>query len=166
MTHRTTRLITAAAAIAAFSAPASAQLGRQMGLIEPNVATDSAMATAPHITAAIAATLKGARPILGPAPLDSILNANGVNKAQRAETYAKLFVHVDVNRGTDAELMLIPGADAKKVAAIKAGRPWADFTTFHAALTKATNAGEADRLEQYLFIPIELNTWTNAAVEA
>ncbi|MCC7195993.1 MAG: hypothetical protein IT356_10600 [Gemmatimonadaceae bacterium] len=160
MNRRLTILATAAA-LAASAASAHAQLGRQMGLVEPNVATDSAMKTVPHVTEAIATTLKDARPILGPVPLDSILAARGLSKAQRTEAYAKMFVHVDVNRGTDAELSLIPGVDAAKLKAIKAGRPWANFATFHAALAKASNAGEADRIEQYLFIPIDLNTWTS-----
>jgi radical SAM superfamily enzyme with C-terminal helix-hairpin-helix motif len=97
---------------------------------------------------------------------DSILAAKGVSKPQRTELFAKTFVHVDVNRGTDAELMLIPGMDAKKLAAIKAGRPWKAFDAFQAAMTKATNAAEAARIEQYVFIPIELNTFTESIMDS
>lgn len=126
---------------------AHAQLGRQQGLIEPNVASDSAFKAA-GVSDAAATALKGARPILSVVALDSILGAQSLSKPQRAEMYKKMFVHVDINRGTDAEFMLIPGMDGKKLAAIKAGRPW---KTFDASLTST---------EQYLFIPIELNTFT------
>ncbi len=166
MKYATSCLHIAVAAVALMAAPqAQAQLGRQMGLVEPNVATDSAMKTAPHVSDVIVDALKRARPILGPVPLDSILGANGLSKAQRADTYAKLFVHVDVNRGSDAELMLIPGMNAAKLSAVKAGRPWASFSAFHTALAKVSDVHEADRLEQYLFIPIDLNTWTNEIMD-
>ena len=59
------------------SAPALAQLGAQQGLVEPNVAADSVLTGVKHINADIAAALKGARPILGPVALDSILAAFG-----------------------------------------------------------------------------------------
>ena len=153
-------------ALAALAAPAAAQLGRQQGLVEPNVAADSMVAALPHLNADIAAALKAARPILSAAALDSILASRSLSKAQRTELYAKLFVHVDVNRGTDAEFMLIPGMDAKKLAAVKARRPWTSFEQFQAEISKATSAAEATRLEQYLFIPVELNTFTEAIMDS
>lgn len=143
----------------------SAQLGPQQGLAEPNVASDSAF-KAIAVSDPVAAALKGARPILSAVALDSILGAQSMTKPQRAELYKKLFVHVDLNRGTDAEFMLIPGMDAKRLAAIKAGRPYATFDAFSAAATKAMPAAEVTRTEQYLFIPVELNTWTDPIMDS
>ncbi|MDA1080187.1 MAG: hypothetical protein O2973_00705 [Gemmatimonadetes bacterium] len=147
-------------------APASAQLGRQQGLVEPNVAADSTMAALPHMNAAIATALKDARPILSAVALDSILSSKSLTKTQRTELYAKMFVHVDVNRGTDVEFMLIPGVDATKLAALKAHRAWATFDQFATEMTKATSAAEAARLEQYVFIPVELNTFTDPIMDS
>lgn len=160
--NKVTKLAVAAAALlVAQSAPALAQLGAQQGLVEPNVAADTTMARVPHMTTEIVAGLTAARPILGPVALDSVLAAAKLSKAQRTEVFGKMFVHADVNRGTDAELMLIPGMDAKKLTAIKAGRPWKDFASFRTEFAKVSNAAEATRVEQYLFIPIDLNTFTN-----
>ena len=74
-------------------------------------------------------------------------------------------MHVDLNRGSDAELMLIPGVDAKKVTALKSQRPWSSFEQFQTAIAKATSATEATRLEQYVFIPVELNTFTDPIMD-
>lgn len=145
--------------------PASAQLGKQQGLVEPNVAADSTMLALPHVNAALVQALKEARPILGIVALDSILAAKSLSKTQRNELYAKVFVHIDLNRGADAEFLLIPGVDAKKVTALKSGRPWSSFEQFQTALTKATSAAEATRLEQYVFIPVELNTFTDPIMD-
>ena len=160
------RFAAIAALSLAASGTASAQLGRQQGLVEPNVAADSTMLAIPGMAAHTVDALKGARPILSAVALDSILASHQLTKPQRAAIYPKMFVHVDVNRGTDAETMLIPGMDAKKLAAIKAGRPWKSFDTFSAAMTKAANAGEAARLEQYFFIPIDLNTFTEPIMDS
>jgi hypothetical protein len=98
--------------------------------------------------------------------LDSILGAHAITRAQRTDVYGRLFVHVDINRGSDAELMLIPGMDAQKLGAIKAGRPWATFAAFQSAMAAASSATEATRLEQYLFIPIELNSFTEPIMDS
>jgi hypothetical protein len=140
--------------------PVQAQLGKQQGLLEPNVTADTTLLKLPGMTAPLVQTLKDARPILSVTTLDSILGAASLTKPQRTTLYGKMFVHVDVNRGTDAEFLLIPGVDANKLKALKAGRPWKTFDQFRTELTKATNADEAARLEQYVFIPIELNTFT------
>src|SRR5262245_35814383 len=105
------RVRTFAASIAftfGFAEAAEAELGKQQGLVEPNVASDSAMLAVPNINAEIVAALKSARPILSAVTLDSILNAHKLTATQRTDVYRRMFVHVDVNRGTDAELMLIP----------------------------------------------------------
>jgi DNA uptake protein ComE-like DNA-binding protein len=146
--------------LVAFSS-AHAQLGRQQGLIEPNVASDSALMTLPGFNADIIQAIKSARPILSIVRYDSILASKGLSQAQRTALYGKTFVHVDLNRGTDAEMVLIPGVDANKLRALKAARPWTTFAQFQTEIAKSTNAAEATRVEQYLFIPINLNTFTN-----
>ena len=161
MTRFSIRSALAACAFVGFgAAPAVAQLGRQQGLVEPNVAADSTLLRLPHFNADIVQAVKDAKPILSVVAFDSILTAKGVTKPQRTELYGKAFVHVDVNRGTDAEFLLIPGVDAAKLRAIKAGRPWKSFEQFDAELAKGSSAAEAARIEQYLFIPVELNTFT------
>ena len=146
-------------------ASAAAQLGRQQGLVEPNVAADTTLAKLPGLNAAAIEALKSAKPLLSIVAVDSILASKGLTKAQRTALYGKMFVHVDINRGSDAELLLIPGVDATKLAALKAGRPWKSFDQFQTSFGKATSAAEATRVEQYLFIPIELNTFTPAIMD-
>ena len=144
--------------------PAAAQLGRQQGLVEPNIAADSQFQRL-ALSAHAVHLLGEAKPILSAVKLDSILAASGLTAAQRKDLYGKMFVHVDLNRGTDAEFMLIPGMTAQTLSAIKAGRPWASFEAFQAAMGKTMNAAETARLEQYLFIPIQLNTFTEPLMD-
>lgn len=143
----------------------SAQLGKQQGLVEPNVAADSTLSKLPGMNAGAVEALKNSKPLLSIVTVDSILGTKGLSKAQRTTLYGKMFVHVDINRGSDAEFMLIPSMDAKKLAAIKAGRPWKSFDDFQSAFGKATSPAEATRVEQYLFIPIPLNTFSNELMD-
>lgn len=145
---------------------AVAQLGPQLGLVEPNVAADSTLLGLPGMNAAAVQALTGAKPLLSMVVVDSILASNGVGTSQRGKLYGRMFVHVDLNRGSDAEFLLIPGIDATKLKAIKAGRPWQSFEEFQADFGKATNAAEAARVAQYLFIPIDLNTWTDPIMDS
>ena len=155
------KTLTFAAACLFAASAASAQLGKQQGLVEPNVAADTTLQKLPNLNAAAIEALKSAKPLLSIVTVDSILGTKGLTKAQRTDLYGKMFVHVDVNRGSDAELLLIPGMDAKKLAAIKAGRPWKTFAQFNTEVAKASSPAEATRIEQYVFIPIGLNTFTN-----
>jgi hypothetical protein len=135
-------------------------------LVEPNVASDAALAALPNINAETVEALKAARPILSATALDQLLTARSLNVAQRTELYSRMFVHVDLNRGTDPEFMLIPGMDAARLGAIKSGRPWRSFDQFRTAIASVSNAAEAERLEEYLFIPINLNTWTEPIMDS
>jgi DNA uptake protein ComE-like DNA-binding protein len=144
--------------------PAAAQLGKQQGLVEPNIAADSQFQRI-GLSEHAAHLIGEAKPILSAVTLDSILTAARVSPTVRKDLYTKMFVHVDLNRGTDAEFKLIPGMNDKTLGAIKAGRPWATFEAFESAMGKTMKADEVANLEQYLFIPIELNTFTEPLMD-
>ena len=146
--------------------PAGAQLGRQQGLLEPNIAPDTAMLRLPYMSQKIVDAIKAARPILSIVTLDSLLDAQGIAKPQRDSLYRHLFVHVDLNRGTDAEFLLIPGAGQRMLREFKEYRPWTSFAQFQREIGKyfRSNPAEVTRLEQYVFIPIELNTFTDSVM--
>lgn len=139
---------------------AGAQLGRQRGLVDPNVAADSTLLKLPYLNAATVQVIKDARPILSIVTLDSILAAQSLTRTQRDSLYTRMFVHVDLNRGTDAEFLLIPGAGQRMLREFKEYRPWVSFAQFQREIGKyfRANPGEVDRLEQYVFISIDLNT--------
>jgi hypothetical protein len=165
MTRFRTILLSAASA-AALSSSAFAQLGRQQTLVEPNVAADSTMLKLPYMAQHYVDAIKAARPILSVVTLDSILTSHGMTKPQRDSLYRHMFVHVDLNRGTDAEFLLIPGAGQRMLREFKEYRPWTSFAQFQREIGKYVRStpGEVERLEQYMFIPIELNTFTDSTL--
>lgn len=166
MRHVRIRLSTVVACAALCASSAHAQLGKQQGLVEPNVAADSTLLKLPHMTTAIVDAIKAARPILSIVSLDSLLAANSVTKPQRDSLYTRMFVHVDLNRGTDAEILLIPGAGQRMLREFKEYRPWTSYEQFHREIGKyfRSNPAEVSRLEQYTFIAIELNTFADSTL--
>ncbi len=159
-------LALAAAGAALLTSPASGQLGRQQGLVDPNFVPDSTLSALPYMTPAIVQAIKDARPILSIVTLDSLLGANNVGKPQRDSLYRKMFIHVDLNRGTDAEYMLVPGAGARMTREFKEYRPWTSYAQFAREIGKyvRNTPGEVERLEQYTFIAIDINTAADSLV--
>ena len=160
------RFILVAVALVFVAPSAQAQLGRQKGLVDPNVTADSTLLALPYMTPVIVKAIKDARPILSVVTLDSLLTSHSVTKPQRDSLYRRMWIHVDLNRGTDAEFLLIPGAGRRMLGEFKEYRPWTSFAQFTREIGKyvRNTPGEVERLEQYMFIPIDINTAPDSLV--
>ena len=154
-----TLLMAVALAVAVSATPAFGQVGK--GLIDPNVATEAQLTGLPHMTPAIVKALIGKRPFMSIVDLNTFLLAQGLTAAQAAELYGKAFVHVNLNTGTREEIMLIPGAGTRMVREFAEYRPWKNWAQFDKEISKYVGQPETDRLKQYVFIPVKLNTGTD-----
>jgi DNA uptake protein ComE-like DNA-binding protein len=81
--------------------------------------------------------------------------------AQRKAVYPKLFLAVNLNTATDAEINLIPGIGPKMLKEFKEYRPYASLAVWRKEIGKYVDAAEVARLEQYVFVPVELNAATD-----
>lgn len=134
-----------------------AQLGKQQGLLDPNVAGEKELLALPHLNATLVKSILDRRPFLSILELDTLLSAS-LTKEQRAELYGKMFIHVNLNSATREELMLIPGVGNRMVREFFEYRPYTSLAQFRKEIGKYVNEKELARLEQYVFIPINLNT--------
>ena len=148
-------IVGAATLLLTVASTAEAQLGRQRDrLVEPNIAADSTLLALPYLTPTVVEAIKAARPILSVVTLDSILTAQRLTKPQRDSLYRRMFVHVDLNRGTDAEFLLIPGAGPRMLREFKEYRPWTSYAQFEREIGKYVrrNPTEVARLWRYAII--------------
>ena len=136
-----------------------AQVGK--GLLDPNVASEAELAGLPHMTPAIIKDLMAARPFMGVLDLNTFLLGHGLSAAQAAELYGKAFIHVNLNTAGREEILLIPGAGAHMAREFAEYRPWKTWAHFDKEIGKYVGQAETDRLKQYVFIPINLNTATD-----
>jgi len=136
-----------------------AQVGK--GLLDPNVAAEKELLSLPHMTPAIVKAMIDKRPFMSATDLNAFLLAQKLTAQQAEDFYRKAFVHVNLNTGTREEIVLIPGAGTRMAREFMEYRPWKTWTQFDKEIGKYVGQQETDRLKQYVFIPINLNTATD-----
>lgn len=161
------RFVRALAALAlafAAAAPLAGQVGKRTSVLDAGTATEAELAALPHMTAARAKAVIAARPFASATALDSTLGAEGLSADQRKELYARLFVPVNLNAATKEEILLIPGVGSRMLREFLEYRPYQSLAVFHREIDKYVDDAELARLEQYVFVPLDLNTATDAAL--
>ncbi len=150
------RRIVLTAAIVLVATSVSAQVGTSPDLLNPNLGTEEDLAGVPHVGAAGAATIIGGRPWANVAALDAAIGA-GLSDEQRAAIYSRLWLPINLNDVTDAEIQLIPGVGRRMAHEFEEYRPYASLAQFRREIGKYVDDDEVARLEQYVFVPLDLN---------
>ena len=152
-------MVTIVSALALLAVPVSSVWGQVgKGLIDPNVASEAELRALPHMTPAIVTSMIEKRPFLSVLDLNTFLLGQKLTPEQAVEFYRRAFVHVNLNTGTREEILLIPGAGPRMVREFAEYRPWVNWAQFDREISKYVGQPETDRLKQYVFIPINLNT--------
>jgi DNA uptake protein ComE-like DNA-binding protein len=145
--------------LALTSSPAGAQVGK--GLIDLNSAPEKELAALPNVTPAIVKGVLEKRPFATIVDANTYLMSQSLTADQLTEIYRKAFVHVNLNTGTAEEILLIPGAGKRMVREFAEYRPWKTWAQFDKEIGKYVGDAETNRLKQYVFIPLNLNTATD-----
>jgi DNA uptake protein ComE-like DNA-binding protein len=156
-----TRLRTTAIAIAAllaFAVASSAQVGK--GILDFNTASQQELTALPHMTPAIVQGIMDKRPFKSQTELNAYLASQGLQKAQLTDVYGKAFVHLNLNTTTPEEILMIPNVGQRMVKEFEEYRPYKSLTQWRREIGKyfPNNQQEVARMEQYVFVPINLNT--------
>ena len=157
--NRSLLALTLAALLLSTAVP-TAQVAK--GLVDPNVATEKELLALPHVSPAIAKAILERRPFANAVELNKFLTGQSLSAAQVTELYGKAFIHINLNTASAEEIMLIPGAGKRMAHEFEEYRPWKTFAQFDKEIGKYVNAKEVERLKQYTFIPLSLNTASEA----
>ncbi len=155
---RATSLFVTLTAIAVTTLPA--QVGKQPGMVDPNVATEAELVALPNLNADLAKAIVAGRPFLSMVDLNALL-AKSLKKDQLTTLYGKMFVHVNLNTALKEEILLIPGLGPKMLHEFEEYRPYKALAQFRREIGKYVNATELARLEGYVFVPINVNSATD-----
>jgi DNA uptake protein ComE-like DNA-binding protein len=162
MTQRIPRIIPVLLAAAVLTAsPISAQVGKSLGVVDANTATEADLAAMPSMTPAIAKALVAARPFDSIVALNTFLLGQKLTQEQANAFYGKAFIHINLNTATADEIMLVPGAGRRMTREFAEYRPWKTWAQFDKEIGKYVGPQETARLAQYAFIPVNLNTATD-----
>jgi DNA uptake protein ComE-like DNA-binding protein len=165
MKHTSSSVVALVAVLMLLAAPASAQVGKSLAVVDVNTATEQVLLAAPNMTAPIVKALIGARPFNSVVDLNKFLLSQKLTQEQANQFYSKAFVHVNLNTATPEEIMLIPGAGKRMAHEFEEYRPWRNYAQFQKEIGKYVNQDEVARLGQYTFIPININTASDADIQ-
>ncbi len=153
-------LITALAAAVLLAAPAAnAQVGKTTRL-DANLATEQQLAGIPHLNATLVKAIVEKRPFLAMKDLHAVLSPT-LKAEQLKETYAQLWVHLNLNTASREEILLIPGVGNRMQHEFEEYRPYKNLAQFHREIAKYVKDDDLARLESYVFVPLNLNTATD-----
>jgi DNA uptake protein ComE-like DNA-binding protein len=129
----------------------------QSQLVNPDLASEKEILALPHMTAALAKSIMEQRPFLSMADLNTLLSKT-LSKDQLAELYGKMFVQINLNTAAPNEILLIPGVGNRMSHEFQEYRPYKTIAQFRKEIGKYVDQKEVARLEQYVFVPIRLNS--------
>ena len=152
------------AALVASAGPARAQVGKSVTVADANTIAEADLAKLPGMTPASAKSVVGKRPFLSVTALDQALTAAGLTREQITALYARIFIHINLNTASKDEILLIPGVGQRMLHEFEEYRPYAALAVFHREIDKYVDDTELARLEQYVFVPIDLNTASDADI--
>lgn len=164
-----TKLIAVASVLAVtlgfFAVPAArAQVGKSLGVVDANTIPEADLLKLPGMTPAVVKVLLEKRPFNSIVELNKLLLGQGLKQEQANEFYTKAFVHVNLNTGTNEEILLIPGAGRRMTIEFPEYRPWVSWAQFDREISKYIGQEATDKLKQYVFIPVKLNSATDADI--
>jgi len=145
-----------------------AQVGKPVtGIMDANTAPEAALLKMPHMTPAIVKGLIDKRNFNSIVELNAYLLSAGLTQPQAMEFYGTgAFIHVNLETGTREEILLIPNAGTRMAREFAEYRPWTSWAQFDKEIGKYVNNDQVvvDKLKQYVFIPVNLNTAVDADI--
>ena len=139
------------------AASTEAQVGRSVGLVNPDLASEKELLALPHMNEAIVKGILERRPFLTMNDFNSFLSQS-LKKEQLDAVYDRIFVQINLNTATDAEILMIPGMGKRMLGEFMEYRPYKTLAQFRKEIGKYVDQKVVDLLEQYVFVPINLNT--------
>ena len=135
----------------------TAQVGTNTDVLNPNSASEAELITLPHVNKDVAKNILVKRPFLSISDMNTYLSP-WLKAEQLSELYVKLFIPINLNTANREEILLVPGVGKRMAHEFEEYRPYVHISQFRREIKKYVNDEELARLEQYVFVPIDLNT--------
>tara|TARA_Y100000814_G_scaffold252573_1_gene199893 strand:- start:488 stop:1129 length:642 start_codon:yes stop_codon:yes gene_type:complete len=138
------------------------QVGENNYVLNPNLATEEELMALKGMTPAIVKSISEARPISSNLTTEKIIGRY-LSLEARNNLRSKLFLPVNLNTVSDEELGLIPGISRKMKHEFEEYRPYISISQFRREIGKYVDNKEVVRFEQYVFVPMDLNSASSNA---
>ena len=134
-----------------------AQVGNNENVLNPNLADESQLAAASGLSDDLAAAIIAARPLENNLELDALLGKS-LDDTGKAQLRAVLFLPINLNSASEDEVRLVPGISQKMAYEFDDYKPYSTLEQFRREIGKYVDDDEVARFEQYVFVPMDLNS--------
>ncbi|MAM92737.1 MAG: hypothetical protein CMI15_14880 [Opitutaceae bacterium] len=138
------------------------QVGENSNVLNPNLATEEELMALKGMTPAIVKSIFEARPISSNLNTEKIIERY-LSLEARDNLRTKLFLPINLNTVSDEELGLVPGISRKIKHEFEEYRPYVSINQFRREIGKYVDNKEVVRFEQYVFVPMDLNSASSNA---
>jgi len=149
--------------LSSIASSAHAQVGENLGLLNPNLASSAELGGVPGLPSAAVAEIEERRPFLRMDDLHALVTRHVSSDALEG-VYRAMWVPIDLNDVKEEEILLIPGVGARMLHEFEEYRPYAGLAEFHREIGKYVDDAELARLAQYVYVRIDLNTASEEAI--
>lgn len=122
-------------------------------LLNANLASEASLLEA-RLSQEVVTQIINERPFLA---IESFVEVLGPS-ADLDAVFAKVFVPLNINETAEDIFKLIPGVGDRMAHEFEEYKPYVNLNQFRKEIGKYVDEQEVTRLEQYIFVPIELNT--------
>ncbi len=147
--------------IGLYGSNAQGQVGKNEAVLNPNRAGLEQLLALTQLDSALVEGIVERRPFIGMEAFDAYLDSTLADSVQ-AELYVNLFLPIDLNTASDAEMKLVPGVGKRMAHEFEEYRPYKNIEQWRREIAKYVDEEELARMEQYVFVPLELNTASEA----
>lgn len=130
-------------------------------VLNANLATEDDLANLGLSTDLIGQILEN-RPFLSMNDFDALFG----EEVDKDSLYTQIFVPLNLNTTAEADFKMIPGVGDRMAHEFDEYRPYSSIKQFRKEIGKYVDESEVARYEQYVFVPIELNTATEEDIKA
>jgi len=133
-----------------------AQVGNNSSVLNPNLASAEELNAMEGMNETLIQKIIDNRPLSTNTQLNALLGT--LNAEQKSKIYVKLFLPINLNTASNEEIMLVPGITSRMAHEFDEYRPYVSLEQFRREIGKYVDEAEVARFEQYVFIPMDLNT--------
>lgn len=134
-------------------------------VLNPNLASKEELMALGSVNEVMAQKILDNRPFLNMNDFHKLV-AEGMDAGALEQFYRTCFVPLNLNLASEQEFLLVPGVGEKMAHEFEEYRPYKKVEQFRREMGKYVDAAEIARYEQFVFVPIELNTATDAEILA
>lgn len=130
-------------------------------VLNANLATEAEL-NAVGISTETVSQLLEKRPFLSMDAFDAFLG----EEVDKTELYQKIFVPLNLNTTPEDDFKIIPGVGNRMAHEFEEYRPYTSIAQFRREIGKYVDEAEVTRYENYVFVPVELNTASEETMKA